>query len=928
MTVSTREIITYTIVPRFIPRLLSLMPDFRIMAYLIAVIFRNVGLLPQGHPFLRTESYGTYGIRTVMAAAAHNLRGGLQRIDQHVIYGVFVLGFVLLVLQFAVVFALIFISAAQAAIPFVGMFETVFPETDVAYLMLDKVFGIPGFFGSCYDSAVNAMYADSICEGYVASPDFPTPFHLALQALFRFYSFGMLMVAGVMVVYYIFVLIVETTATGVPFGKRFQSFYSPIRLVIAVLLMLPLAHGYNVGQYLTLHTAKWGSSFATNAWLLFNQAAGDNPLGLTTRELAGYPKIQEVSSLINFFYFASTCKAAYEVAYGKDIQPYFIRKAGPGETSDSVAMTASSDFSTTFDFLKKGDIVITFGEKKDEYTQSPGLVKPYCGEITLAIETKNVEGIVDIYEAYFTYIKNLWALEDLHDYGKRMACIARFSDKKEKCDPLPTTTIPWDAEDTQVAGSSFYVALRTEWQAIFNADMQAAIDAIRDGDIESLKMNDTILNYGWGGAGVWFNKIAHFNGSLVDASIATPNPTRLPAVMEFVEKTKKTLEPKTDPKDRFSPTTKSGDRNLTVTDFASGSGLDNPALDVELAGLMNTVYQDVANSETTSRPEQKTGESIIKNFVTMIFGNTALFDLRNNADVFPLARMAILGRSIIDKTIASIAAGALLTGAGGVLSGMDSPFGSTFSIVGSVFFDLAMTGLVVGFILYYLIPFFPFIYFFFAVGRWVKSIFEAMVAIPVWALAHLRLGGEGVPGQAASHGYFLLLEIMLRPILTLFGLVAALTIFAAMASVLDTIFDLVVYNVSGYDLTTLAGGGSDEFAGSAREALDELFYTVLYAIIIYMMALSAFKLIDLIPSKILRYAGYGGRTFGDRAPDPADNLVSYTAYGGYQVTEQMQSALGSSIGNTGRAVGIGIKDVKEMGKSRTSEMSERMRNNT
>ena len=53
----------------------------------------------------------------------------------------------------------------------------------------------------------------------------------------------------------------------------------------------------------------------------------------------------------------------------------------------------------------------------------------------------------------------------------------------------------------------------------------------------------------------------------------------------------------------------------------------------------------------------------------------------------------------------------------------------------------------------------PFIYFFFALAGWIKSIFEAVVAMPLRALAHLRIDGEGLPGPGATNGYFLLLEI-------------------------------------------------------------------------------------------------------------------------------------------------------------------------
>ena len=77
--------------------------------------------------------------------------------------------------------------------------------------------------------------------------------------------------------------------------------------------------------------------------------------------------------------------------------------------------------------------------------------------------------------------------------------------------------------------------------------------------------------------------------------------------------------------------------------------------------------------------------------------------------------------------------------------------------IGQQFFSTFTTaGIIMGFVLYYILPFMPFIYFFFAVGSWVKAIFEAMVGVPLWALAHLKIQGEGLPTQSALTGYLLI----------------------------------------------------------------------------------------------------------------------------------------------------------------------------
>lgn len=141
-----------------------------------------------------------------------------------------------------------------------------------------------------------------------------------------------------------------------------------------------------------------------------------------------------------------------------------------------------------------------------------------------------------------------------------------------------------------------------------------------------------------------------------------------------------------------------------------------------------------------------------------------------------------------------------------------------------------------------------------------------MVGVPLWALAHLRLDGEGLPGDSASNGYFLLLEIGIRPILTVFGLVAALLIFTAQVRVLHFIWDLVVENSAGYSDTNIipldASYHDDMVSTTPRDAykrgiVDQFFFTIIYTIIVYMLATASFKLIDSIPDNILRW-GYRG----------------------------------------------------------------------
>jgi hypothetical protein len=70
-----------------------------------------------------------------------------------------------------------------------------------------------------------------------------------------------------------------------------------------------------------------------------------------------------------------------------------------------------------------------------------------------------------------------------------------------------------------------------------------------------------------------------------------------------------------------------------------------------------------------------------------------------------------------------------------------------------------------------------------------------------------------------------------------------------------------------------------------------------------MMAMSCFKLIDLIPNQIMRWLGSGVASFADKAPDPAENLTRYTAFAGYTFSDEVAGAVQSAGHGASAAAG-------------------------
>jgi len=91
-----------------------------------------------------------------------------------------------------------------------------------------------------------------------------------------------------------------------------------------------------------------------------------------------------------------------------------------------------------------------------------------------------------------------------------------------------------------------------------------------------------------------------------------------------------------------------------------------------------------------------------------------------------------------------------------------------------------------------------------------------------------------------------------------------------------------------------------ELKDAYRGPIDEFFFTILYTIIVYMIGMSCFKLIDLIPNNILRWINAEVPSFNDNAGDAAEGLLKYVALAGSQFGEQ--------IGGSIKGMGGGAKD--------------------
>lgn len=225
----------------------------------------------------------------------------------------------------------------------------------------------------------------------------------------------------------------------------------------------------------------------------------------------------------------------------------------------------------------------------------------------------------------------------------------------------------------------------------------------------------TGLNRGWAGAGIWYNKLAELNGSLFDAARGLPIIKRMPQAMENIARQNAEGLAKTTPQNRYTVMPTMGTMPMGVM--------------IELAKGLNAVYVYFQNGQFKQTDMGGNTGSMIFDLMNSLFGTQGLFDIRNDATTNPMVQLIALGKSIVDAALFNIMVGMGVEITGGALEQLDQlkGVGSGLNTMGNAWFSVATLGLGIGIMLYYVIPFMPFIYFFFAVVKWLQSIFEAMI---------------------------------------------------------------------------------------------------------------------------------------------------------------------------------------------------------
>lgn len=914
----------------------------RMFVNLLAMIFVASGMFPRNHPAFKDESIHL-GLPEVMGTAWKSLKPTPGNLPRYLLF-------------FGVLSALIFCGVAIFVIvasTLIGHAHADTTPTTTTGTGSNNSFFSP--VDSTQDIAIawiNFLFKGQPVYNYLSGcgqvlPQL-TSVQSALMKILGFYSDAILVVAAFMLFYYLTTMIISTAQHGEIMGKKADKVWAPIRLVIALGLLVPVSGGLSAGQSIVIQFVEWGSNLASQTWSLFL-----NNVTQTNQDVAN-AVAPDSSRVVYDTIMSEACVEAYQAymngwsggggaastngtdtecpgtaAYLTGGQYNISWKAsnlpsasagGTGSVNNQAQMTSNGGSPQILAMC--GGYLYKAVDGSDKIGQSIAQVRQTAFESTLR---PAVQSFVKANLQYFI-------CNGVGGSQGQTLPTNNLSDDISNQLIIPYENAIASAYQSSVMNGS---AANSENSCASQSGSAATGSSTGGGTTASGMQQVAGLSsaQGWVSAGAWLNTIARLQGEYarVDEALPGTQPPDFteahdndamykdhikPALMGFENQLNAVMP-------RSGSVTTSGDTSSTnVTMFSmerQGIVEEEGAGGQDRLDRLFAIVDWIAGKYGVWNPVLSTSGDT-PDLGAKSFGAAKLSIAKGNVlgiqftSANPLAQMTAFGHSNLNTAykvfdvmfymqayvgmVASLGKNALglvaymtqkVPGIGGALSllpGLGEKAGGAIQqLIAGVLPILATVSLVfftAGFMLAYFLPLIPFLRFFFNTITWFIALLEAIVSVPLIALAHLNPEGEGLPGSAKA-AYGMILSIFLRPVMMVFGLILGLMVFSIAAGLLNLMYALAVVGTGGV-------------AHTAHIFLSRLIYSIIYVFMLYMAGNSCFKMIEYLPEQAVDWMGLRGmqfRNFGDPG-DIQQPMQFVSSYADQQLMQGVQRLPGAA----------------------------------
>ena len=722
--------------------------------------------------------------------------------------------------------------------------------------------------------------------------------HAAFGHMLSIYNTGILVLASIVALYSLIIFVVETAHHGRVGGQRSSALYGQLRLIVAIGLLVPVLNGYSSAQIIIVNLAHAGSGLANSMWTEFTPivAATDFSLPRSYNDT--------MDGVLQKVLVSETCIAAVTLdtmppATGTPsvtIQAFYRDPVNPArevEGSEN-ALALHADDAGSSDAMAASQAITTESEEKGlpltrmrlHYNRAG--YDDYCGAVDLPVPGAP-SGVAIAGDDQTLYAAPLLQIRPvLAKYGNSMA--TAVASKLAAAKPPAASGAPAAASPASVVVAASSTPTNLSAQAIAAAAAagstagQAATSTPPAATGKSA--NPTAppaveLPQATMSPGAWADLVNHMDNGM--AAMADH------ASHDYIDKESQSidLQPKSgdwaEAGSLFFKLTKLSHDNLKLRDDPITATLPDPAiLPAEMrndgvlascAPVLDNVFLADYNCRQDGRKttlaikvaynlihtvESQRGTSVVSaidgasaanrkedTVSRHLFANagldavvaalakissrqpvkdqhSAMFDLVNVGNILLMSTSGLFGQSALTGQLAGGMSQSLLLTMFGVLL-----------VVPAIFLSIVL-------------PLLPAIRFFLGIVAWILTIFEGLVIFPLVILGSLRSDGEGLFAHGRQ-GYVLLLQMMLRPVLMVFGMMAALIIF-------DALYEFVTWTIwSG--LLNLSDNSGQLVSSGIQGVLELTGYLFLWSFLIYLAANLSFRAITIFPDRALVWMG-------------------------------------------------------------------------
>ncbi len=376
---------------------------------------------------------------------------------------------------------------------------------------------------------------------------------------------------------------------------------------------------------------------------------------------------------------------------------------------------------------------------------------------------------------------------------------------------------------------------------------------------------------GWVQAGAWALRIASTNAQLNRAMDDLPKVT--PPKMRYFESGWTTFRAALAGEDQFF-LRQAQDSDPAFASSAYNAGTTDSFWAPVDISRWRGIYDTLAINDTTTTNPFASIQDIGNGLLNVVGASTATY-----------VAITVASQSIKGVLDAVPFVGEGLAKIGGAIADAVSSISSR--VTAPLFWIVMEIIEICGLTLAFFLPFLPFLYWILAVGRYIIQIFTGILAIPLFAIAHLDLDSTEGMGSATRPGYLLLLDLAIRPMLLVLFLLISIAIFIVTAK----LFTIGFYPALRNTLAGHYGGFSGLFA-----------FTILLVAGLVMLAHYSFKLILFGPDSVMGLIGQSaGQQFGEE--QAGTNTLAVASSGGRQIGHGASQAAGRAGAGGGGAGG-------------------------